>query len=188
MRLRALRGWKLAAATTTLVIAVAGPVSAWHYAKWGWNDRHFNYPTKPSGYWQLYEEFGEPCSERTHAKVLGWRAWDNGRYYNVYFHRRLGWPASSNLENDVRGHIANQHLDQYVKSGIWGYNCRFIAGTYKWSTHAWGIAVDLSSRYEPYGRCWSSVNRHHADIWKNHRWTWGLSFCDPMHFQYANNV
>lgn len=188
MRLRSLRTWRVVAATVALLVAVAGPVGAYHWEKWGWRDKHFNYPTKPSGYWQLIEEFGDPCAEATHANNLGWKASDNGHWYNVVFHRRLGGRASSNLDNDIRGHIGNQHLEPWIKSGIWGYNCRFIAGTYKWSTHAWGIAVDVSSRYEPYGRCWSSTNRNHDHVWKFHRWTWGLSFCDPMHFQYADNV
>ena len=111
---------------------------------------------------------------------------DNGVWYQVVYHRRLGGSVSTNLDNDVRGHIGNQHLDPYVKSGIWGYNCRFIEGTNKYSTHAWAIAVDVSSRYEPLGQCYSTTNYHHDQIWRDHRWTCGKQWCDPMHFQYAS--
>jgi hypothetical protein len=31
------------------------------------------------------------------------------------------------------------------------------------------------------------VNHNHAYIWRNHRWTWGKAWCDPMHFQYATS-
>ena len=51
--------------------------------------------------------------------------------------------------------------------------------------HAFGIAIDVSSAEEYMGKCSSTVNRHHAPIWQNHGWYWGLAFCDPMHFQFA---
>ena len=87
----------------------------------------------------------------------------------------------------VYGQIVVNRLSQYLKSGIWGYNCRTIAGTDSWSAHAWGIAVDVSSAYEPSGHCGSNVNYMTADIWKAHGWHWGRTFCDSMHFQYALN-
>ncbi len=170
-----------------LVGATAGPALAWHYAKNGWRDKHYNYPPKPYGYSQIVATFGQPCNDRTYANSMMLRAADNGVYYTVRFHKRLGGTTSSNLDNDVKGHIYNNHLGEYVKSGIWGRECRYIAGTTKWSTHAWGIAVDVSASYEPVGAgCGSSTtNYHHAPIWRNHRWTW-LECYDPMHFQYAS--
>lgn len=184
---RLFRGIVVLAVAAFVVGLGAGPALGWHWKKWGWRDQHRSYPGKPSGYQQIVNRFGEPCSARARANKMYWRAADTGDYYPVYFHRRLGGSRSSNLDNDVRGHIGNQHLDRYVKSGIWGYNCRYIGGTRKWSTHAWGIAVDVSSRREPNGQCYSRVNHNHAPIWKNHRWTWGKKWCDPMHFQYASN-
>jgi len=94
---------------------------------------------------------------------------------------------STNLDNDVYGHIQNAHLQPYVKHGIYGYACRAKRNSNEWSTHAFGIAVDVSSAEEYLGKCTSTVNRNHASIWQNHGWYWGLAFCDPMHFQYATN-
>lgn len=179
--------WAGVAAVALALGGVAGPAVASHWTRWGWRDLHENYPPKPSGYTEIVEVFGEPCNGRANYNTLYWRAADTGEYYTVRFHKKLGGSRSSNLDNDVRGHIGNAHLDPYVKSGIWGYNCRYIAGTTKWSTHAWGIAVDVSSLYEPNGQCESTTNYHHAQIWKDHRWRWGLSWCDAMHFQYARN-
>jgi len=115
----------------------------------------------------------------------------------VWFHKKLGGMAtemlsgkggsSTNLDNDVFGHIKNNHVDQYVKTDVGGYNCRFISGTTSYSTHAWGIAIDISWQYEPNNQCYSTTNYHFSDIFKNHGWTWGLAWCDPMHFQYATN-
>ena len=88
---------------------------------------------------------------------------DDGVAYPLYYHYGLGGygryyggtgskTRSSNLNNDVRGHIRNDHLVHSVTHGIYGYVCRKIAGTSKWSTHAWGIAVDdTGSTYLPLG-------------------------------------
>jgi len=94
---------------------------------------------------------------------------------------------STNLDNDVYGHIQNAHLQPYVEHGIYGYACRAKRNSNEWSTHAFGIAIDVSSAEEYMGKCTSTVNKRHAPIWQNHNWYWGLAFCDPMHFQYATN-
>ena len=178
-----------------LVGAVGGPALAGHWAANGWRDYHRNYPPRPYGYSEIVDVFGQPCGQRAYNNHSTWRAADNGVYYSFAFHKKLGGVGtafvndeggqSTNLDNDVRGHISNRHLDRYLQSGIWGYNCRYIRGSTSWSTHAWGIAIDVSAAYEPLGQCHSDVNHHHADIWRDHRWRWGLSWCDAMHFQYA---
>jgi hypothetical protein len=178
-----------------LVLAIAVPSIGWHWAKAGWRDWHHNYPDTPYGYDQIVNRFGQPCNDHAHEVWMTWVASDNHYPYTFRFHRKLGgYPTemvtgkggwSTNLDNDVYGHIQNNHLYPYTKSGIWGYNCRYIRGTTKWSTHAFGIAVDISASYEPMGQCYSTVNKNFAYIFKNHGWRWGLDFCDPMHFQYA---
>ena len=181
------------------VLAVLIPLTlGFHWSKKGWDDEHRSYPPLPHGYRDIVDVFGQPCNAASHDQSMRWSAHDTGDMYRIEFHKKLGGMrtdmvkgtggSSTNLDNDVAGHIHNQHLDNYIRSGIWGYACRYIAGTTKWSTHAWGIAVDVSSRFE--GCCSSydsTVNYHHAPIWKNHRWTWGRSFGDPMHFQYAED-
>jgi D-alanyl-D-alanine carboxypeptidase len=177
------------------VLSVVPLLVGWHWAKAGWRDWHYNYPATPYGYSQIVNRFGQPCNTNASAVWMTWIASDNGYPYTFRFHRKLGgYPtqmvtgkggASTNLDNDVYGHIQNNHLYGYTKSGIWGYFCRYIAGTTKWSTHAFGIAVDISSRYEPQGHCYSTVNKYFAYVFKNHGWRSGLDFCDPMHFQYA---
>ncbi len=167
------------------VAAAAGPVLAWHYSKQGWRDQHRHYPPRPNGYSQIVNVFGQPCNDNARRNVFLWRAHDTGAWYTVRFHRKLGGDASSNLDNDVKGHIINDHLSPYVRHGIYGYNCRLIANSRSYSTHSWGIAVDVSSAEEWNGKCHSTVNYRHDQIWRNHGWIWGLSWCDPMHFQYA---
>ena len=182
-------------AITATVLVLVPMTLGWHWQKAGWRDWHRNYPATPNGYTQIVNRFGQPCNANASAIPMSWVAADNGRTYTFRFHKKLGgYPTemvpdrggrSTNLDNDVYGHIQNDHLGQYTKSGIWGYFCRTIKGTTTWSTHAWGIAVDISSAYEPMGQCSSTVNRHFDHIFRNHGWRWGLDFCDPMHFQYA---
>jgi hypothetical protein len=169
---------------------------AFHWANLGWRDKHYNYPARPNGYAQIVNRFGQPCSAAAHAISMVWVAADTGATYSFSFHRKLGgYPTemvgnkggtSTNLDNDVYGHIQNAHLQPYVQHGIYGYFCRTKrTSSTEWSTHAFGIAIDVSSAPEPMGQCSSTVNRYHASIWQSHNWYWGLAFCDPMHFQYA---
>ena len=179
-------------------IAVVLPlIAAFHWGQLGWRDRHENYPSRPSGYAQIVNRFGQPCNAEARAISMRWRAADNGVTYSFSFHRKLGGRPtamvsdkggrSTNLDNDVYGHIQNAHLQPYVEHGIYGYACRAKRNSNEWSTHAFGIAIDVSSAEEYMGKCTSTVNKRHAPIWQNHNWYWGLAFCDPMHFQYATN-
>lgn len=182
-------------AVVVALAALAPLTLGWHWQKAGWRDWHYNYPATPTGYTQIVNRFGQPCSSAASKVWMDWTAADNGKTYRIRFHKKLGgYPTemvsgkggvSTNLDNDVYGHIQNAHLGGYTKSGIWGYLCRYIEGTTTWSTHAWGIAVDISAAYEPMGSCTSTTNENFAYIFKDHGWRWGLDFCDPMHFQYA---
>ena len=179
-------------------IAVVLPLLVgFHWARLGWRDEHVNYPSRPSGYTQIVNRFGQPCSAEAHAISMKWQAADNGTTYTFSFHRKLGGRPtamvsdkdgkSTNLDNDVYGHIQNAHLQPYVEHGIYGYACRAKRDGNEWSTHAFGIAIDVSSAEEYMGKCTSSVNKNHASIWQKHGWYWGLAFCDPMHFQFATD-
>lgn len=162
-----------------------------------WQDEHKNYPARPSGYGEIVDTFGQPCSDRAHYVHRDWKAADNNRTYTIWFHRKLGGMKtailndqdgrSTNLDNDIWGHVNTKNKDNAVKHGIYGYACRYIAGTRKWSTHAWGIAIDVSSAFEHVGHYHSHVNYQMNEIWENHRWYWGKAFGDAMHFQYADH-
>jgi hypothetical protein len=181
-----------------LVIGALSPLlGAWHWAKLGWRDHHYNYPNTPSGYTQIVNRFGEPCSAKATWNHMVWPQADTGTTVRIAFHRKLGGfrtemvgdenGLSTNLDNDVYGHIRNDHVIQYTKHGIYTYACRLKRSGSEWSTHAWGIAIDISSAYEPMGQCYSTTNKNFAYVFKQHGWHWGLSFCDPMHFQYATD-
>ena len=184
-----------AAVVLASAAAILPLVLAFHWGQQGWRDRHYGYPSRPAGYTQIVNRFGQPCSSQASAISTSWRAADTGQTFSFRFHKKLGgYPtemisnkggSSTNLDNDVYGHIQNDHLQAYVEHGIYGFACRLMRGGSSYSTHAFGIAIDVSSAEEYMGKCTSSVNRNHAYIWQNHNWYWGLAFCDPMHFQYA---
>lgn len=193
-------GRAIVVALATIVVAsLAAGAAASHFHRSGWRDRHNHYPALPSGYNAIVAVFGQPCNERSNDNLTYWVARDDGHAYPLYYHYSLGGygkyyggtgskKRSSNLNNDVRGHIRNEHLVHYVTHGIYGYVCRRIAGSSKWSTHAWGIAVDINTAANPYPT--SSCNGMPGGLtraWTKHRWIHGRAFSDCMHFQYATD-
>lgn len=158
-----------------------------------WSHWHNNYPPKPYGLTEIRNTFGNACGSGANAESMTWKAADNGVRYQVNFHRKLGGDYSSNLDFDVKGHHKYGEKNRFIKSGIGAYNCRVISGSTTYSTHSWGIAVDVSWNYEHYGHddhtCHVITDASGVpDVWKNHRYTWGRSFSrrDCMHFQYAS--
>jgi hypothetical protein len=96
----------------------------------------------PNALSQINSVFGSACNSNANYNRESRYTSDDNTTYAVNFHKQLGgagtpgWSSnkgglSSNLYDDIRGHIGNGHLDTYVKSGIWGYNCRKIAGSDK---------------------------------------------------------
>jgi hypothetical protein len=181
----------------SLSFVFVGSAFAGHLASAGWTDRHSTYPAVPNGLAAINATFGTRCTSDSNFNRFTWTAWDNGVAYPVNFHKKLGgkavpnWYAgngggSTNLWWDVVGHVTNEHRE--VKHGIWGQVCKLIAGTSKWSTHAWGIAIDINSAFEHIGEAHvhsHSVNPNVASIFQQHGWFWGKAFGDAMHFQYA---
>lgn len=180
-----------------MLIIFSGTAIASHWAASGWFDRHYNYPDRPSGRNEIIDRFGQPCGNNASFNQFLWGA--EGESWQLNYHKKLGgaetpgwYPgnggSSTNLHYDIRGHIANNHWDDRILGGVFGYQCRKIEGTDKWSTHAWGIAMDMNARYEHVGhRHNHTVDGGVANIFESHGWEWGLDFRDAMHFQYATD-
>ena len=179
-------------ATSIGFFTVTQPVRAHVPINPGWTDPHSGWPARPSGLTQINSVFGGACNGSSNVELYQWLDYWTNTYYPVRFHDKLGTAGairSENLNNNVAGHhYYNGQPHHDVRAGIYGYNCRKISGSTKWSTHAWGIAVDTNSASSP-NRCGGpyTVTQAQVNIWTSHNWVWGLSFCDPMHFQYASN-
>ncbi|MEX2395296.1 MAG: M15 family metallopeptidase [Actinomycetota bacterium] len=189
----------IALACVVCILAAPHAEANHFYTDYGWRDKHYRWPAQPSGYSQIVQVFGKPCNSYANDNKTNWTAQDDQKVYPVNYHYKLGGYGkfyggtgsknrSSNLNNDVRGHIRNEHLGGYVTHGIYGYVCRKISGSSKWSTHAWGIAVDINTAANPFPtyRC-KSMPDGLIRVWTAHRWVHGKSFGDCMHFQYASD-
>ena len=61
------------------VVVLVPLIVAFHWTRLGWRDEHLNYPGTPSGYTQIVNRFGQPCSADAHAISMKWRAASGGR-------------------------------------------------------------------------------------------------------------
>ena len=162
------------AAALTLAAAVAGPTVAQAVVIDPWVHDHSDagVPPRPSGYTELVQTFGQPCSDRANNS----RSW---------------WPSQSARMCARSGNHA-----------VSGYNCRTIRGSTDWSVHAFGAAIDTNTARNPLGQSyWNGkgadgvdYGRYLPDVWRGpypgHGFFWGINWDsrpDPMHFQYVTN-
>ena len=197
-----LRGWRLllvAALLTALSGLVVYPLAAGASHMTGWVHDHSSagIRPRPNGYTQLVATFGQRCNDRANDARSYWPSQSARNvpgyiYYHPYIGRNVGY--------NIRSHIEASHKNGAVDYGVYGYNCRYISGTTKWSTHAFGAAIDTNSRRNPVGQTyWNGIGanginyyRYIPDVWRGaypgHNFYWGLNFStnpDPMHFQYV---
>ena len=143
-----------------VVALLAGTSQASHWFNEGWRDDHVGYPARPDSLTSLNSTFGTRCIADSQAIRNTWYGYTtdgNLTAFSPRYHRKLGGRAtafyasqggtSTNLDNDVQGHIYNNHLDSTLKGGIWGYVCKQITDSSKWSVHSWGAALDIHASY-----------------------------------------
>lgn len=72
-----------------------------------------------------------------------------------------------------------------IPGQCWGFARRKVAGTNVWSTHAWGLAVDLNAPSNWRGGR-GDIPDHVVDMWENNGFAWGGMWLhtDPMHFEF----
>lgn len=82
---------------------------------------------------------------------------------------------------EVRGYDIRQ-------GETWGYAPRKVAGTNTWSTHAWGLAIDINAPANGRGGQ-GDVPPEIVDMWRGHGFIWGgaWAFTDPMHFEFGGS-
>jgi hypothetical protein len=187
----------------TLIVACAiavAPAAAHAVVVDGWVHDHSSdgIPPRPSGYTQLVQTFGQPCSDRANNSRSYWPSQSARNvpgyvYYHPYIARDVGY--------NIRNHVSHDKRDKAVDYLVGGYNCRYIAGTTSWSTHAFGAAVDTNSARNPMGQdSWNGkgadgkdYGRYLPNVWHGvnpgHFFYWGIHWSrpDPMHFQYVTD-
>jgi len=167
----------------------------------GWVHDHSSagVPPRPSGYTQLVQTFGQPCSGLANDARSWWPS-QSARNVSgyIYYHPYI----SRDISYNIRNHVGHDDRDGAVDYLVGAYNCRSIRGSTSWSTHAFGAAVDTNSARNPLGQSyWNGkgangvdYGRYLPDVWRGaypgHGFFWGINWNsrpDPMHFQYVTD-
>jgi hypothetical protein len=174
---------------------VTGSVLAGAASLWS-SDPTMAVPPKPNGLAAIIQTFGQPCNSNAYANSVNFpfQAWNGSGGSVNYVHHK-----------DVNGLVstarAAMNIDIYaLRYGGGMYDCRKKRNSTDWSTHAWGIAADTNTIVNPQGVscCWNGIGHDGADhgtfvpdVWQstqpgwNVNFTWGKTFNDLHHFQYA---
>lgn len=114
--------------------------------------------------------------------------------YINFLGKKIGVHESlKNVFLDVQADILASGVNYNFKS-IGGYNKRYIANTNIWSSHAFGLAVDINPQQNGYYKrtpgvdCKTDIPPEVIVAFKKHGFCWGGHFtrmCDAMHFEYC---
>lgn len=137
---------------------------------------------RPHGYQQIIKVFGKPGMNIVTQSM---RAGPNGEIINVRCHKLL-----APIFKKVFDEIYKEGLSHCIKSfdGCYVYRRKKRGGS--WSTHAWGIAIDINASGNPMVRNKRNMKitdgqKAIAPIFEKYGFYWGAAFGDPMHFQYC---
>jgi hypothetical protein len=156
----------------------------------------------PNGLNGICEVFGDP-NDFIGVDDSSCRNWEAEMitYVDLSFEVPLSWDMEkvvrrikvhkllANIFIDVFSDINNNGGAALVQSYGGAYECRRKRiGRSKFSTHTWGIAIDLNTLTNPMGTDGNQPKKL-VDIFRRHGFKWGGDwygiYCDPMHFQYC---
>lgn len=111
-------------------------------------------------------------------------AWDTKiKVSSMRVHRSI-----ASVLNDTFTAINDRGLASHIKTYGGGYNFRPKRSVAKYSTHSWGIAIDLNPATNPMGAR-GDMPMIIVDVFREFGWKWGGDWsgrnCDPMHFQFC---
>ncbi len=137
----------------------------------------------PNGLREIKKAFGEPG---TGIVSRAMRAGPGGAMINVNCHGKIADKLAAVFED-----VFKDGMSAHIKSFDGGYVYRRKRGSSgSWSTHAWGIAVDVNAAWNPMvsKRARMKVSSDQnvlVPYFERHGFYWGGNFGDPMHFQYC---
>ncbi len=130
----------------------------------------------------------KPCDEASMVSV-------NAFNYSVKVHKQF----ASSLRRVDAAWRAKGGNNFYRVTSVGGYNCRKIAGSSRWSNHAYGVAVDINPAQNPHCPSWPACGGRNIlitnmpvefrQIFRSEGWGWGgnwNSSKDAMHFSKAS--
>ncbi|MEK7113749.1 MAG: M15 family metallopeptidase, partial [Patescibacteria group bacterium] len=82
--------------------------------------------------------------------------------------------------------LAMSASERYKVDNIFGYDCRTVAGSNKWSAHAYGVALDINPDRNPFGKKpRTDMPPSFVKLFKEEGWGWGGEWRrvkDAMHY------
>lgn len=140
---------------------------------------------RPHGVSKIYAVFGKPGKNQSSFAM---RAGPGGRTINVTCHKKIG-PILQSVFKAIHEAGLSDHIHSY--DGCYVYRTKRKNGS-AWSTHAWGIAIDINASQNPMvgqknlrRMKVSDSQKVLAPFFEQAGFSWGKSFGDPMHFQYC---
>jgi peptidoglycan hydrolase-like protein with peptidoglycan-binding domain len=139
--------------------------------------------SRPNGLTQIQRVFGKPGSN-----IIGhaMRAGKGGEVKTVYCHKKVA-PVLAAVFEDIFAAGLSEHIKSF--GGCYVYRKKRSNGT-AWSTHAWGISVDVNAEWNPMVKKRANMKvsdgqRIILPFFEARGFYWGGHFGDPMHFQYC---
>jgi hypothetical protein len=118
---------------------------------------------------------------------FGWmtpedKAFDHGAWFGFYCHR-LAAPRFQ----AAFGKLAEKGLARHLRTFDGCHNVRLMRGAGQWSTHSWGIAIDLDAPWNRFGQRNFEMTEEVARCFEDQGLVWGGRWDHPdaMHFQYC---
>lgn len=157
----------------------------------GWVSSRFLAPpllTPPSGLAGLEQMFGKPTSPECSAGRIQLPSplkigWMNAQVTILACHAEM-----EGVFSQLFAEIYAKDLWRKIKTYDGIYSPRKIGRTGKWSTHAWGIAIDLNAATNRQGAP-GDMDRDLVMTFESHGFVWGGDWAgakkDAMHFQFV---
>ena len=118
---------------------------------------------------------------------FGWlspadKAFVHSNWFGFICHRLVVPKFQMAFQNLVMRGLAGQ-----LKTFDGCYQARNKRGGDSWSTHSWGIAIDLNATWNAFGHKNFKMTKEFAQCFKDVGFVWGgdWSYPDAMHFQYC---
>ncbi len=111
-------------------------------------------------------------------------SWDRSKMVqNLYCHKKM-----IEIFSEVFGAIQGEGLKEKVKTYGGCFNFRSKRTSTKFSTHSWGIAIDLNPETNPQGKP-GTMDLGVVEVFRRFGFKWGGDWSgsskDPMHFQFC---
>jgi len=128
-----------------------------------------------------------PWKEALRDVYIGWlspddKAFIHSNWFGFICHRLVVPKFQTAFRNVVARGLAGQ-----LKTFDGCYGPRLKRGGNTWSTHSWGIAIDLNAPWNAFGQKNFVMTKDFAQCFKDVGFVWGgdWSYPDAMHFQYC---